>query len=611
MNRLAVYVFWEKDGIVRDYVVTYLKGLTTIANKLYVVVNGEIQSDGKHRIEKETKARVLQRPNEGVDFWAYKEALDTEGKEIVNYDEVVLCNCSCYGPIYPFSEMFAAMGKRDVDFWGITEWPLNEAGYQGTWVLSYFMVFRPNMFLSAEWKEYWKNLCPVHSRDECIALHETKFTQHFADKGFTYDVYCHNSTDYIDPTIEAPDKLVIEQRCPVIKRKAFCVEYNRLLSYHRGAASRRVFDYIREHGLYDTDVILDDLLATQHYAYVKDCLQLNFILPDSLVEKPLKTKPKTVVCFHLYYEDLLDSCFRYMQSIPSFADVFITTPKEELFAILPEKAKKFGLKNVTYKLINARGRAESAFLVATKEFILNYDYACIVHDKRSSFLRPGCIGVEFGLHNQDALLTSCAYVENILSVFENNPRIGILEPMNLVYANFRGLYGQEWGNNYSGTVDFLHRSGIDLPIAPDVPPLAPMGAMFWFRPECLRRLVEMDWEYEDFPAEPLPLDGSLIHIIERAYPFFAQDAGYLTGCISTIKHAQIHITNLSYLYREANIKLCRPVFSEKTREIIYVPSASQQIGVKGALKAYLKKHMPAKMWIFCKRLYYKLGGKPV
>ena len=216
MNRLAVYVFWEKDGMVRDYVVTYLKGLTTIANKLYVVVNGEIQSDGKHRIEKETKARVLQRPNEGVDFWAYKEALDTEGKEIVNYDEVVLCNCSCYGPIYPFSEMFAAMGKRDVDFWGITEWPLNEAGYQGTWVLSYFMVFRPNMFLSAEWSEYWKNLCPVHSRDECIALHETKFTQHFADKGFTYDVYCPNSADYIDPTIEAPDKLVIEQRCPVI-----------------------------------------------------------------------------------------------------------------------------------------------------------------------------------------------------------------------------------------------------------------------------------------------------------------------------------------------------------------------------------------------------------
>jgi lipopolysaccharide biosynthesis protein len=56
MNRLAVYVYWEKDGIVRDYNISYLKGLTAVAAKIYVVVNGEIQRCGKQRIEKE---RVL------------------------------------------------------------------------------------------------------------------------------------------------------------------------------------------------------------------------------------------------------------------------------------------------------------------------------------------------------------------------------------------------------------------------------------------------------------------------------------------------------------------------------------------------------------------------
>lgn len=610
MNRVAIFVFWEKNGVVREYVKVYLKGLMEVCSKIYVVVNGMISEIGKRELEDEIHATVLQRPNEGVDFWAYKTALDYEGETISEFEELVLCNCSCYGPVYPFHEMFDEMSKRKIDFWGITEWPFNESGYKGTWILSYFMVFRPRMFLSADWKQYWGNLCPVHSRDECIALHETKFTQYFADRGFTYEVFCPNTADYIDLTIEAPDKLVIEQRCPLIKRKAFCVEYDRLLSYHRGGTSRRLFDWLQKNGLYDTGIILDDLLATQHYAYVKDCLQLNYILPSTCVEMPLLRKPKVVVCFHLYYEDLLDFCFRYMQAIPEFADIFITTPKEELLPVIQEKIRTYGLQNVTLQMINARGRAESAFLVATKDFIQNYEYACILHDKKSSFLRPGCIGVEFGLHNQDALLASRAYVENLLAVFEANPRLGILEPMNLVYANFRGIYGQEWGQNYDGTVKFLQRAAIDLPIAPDVPPIAPMGAMFWFRPACMKRLLDMDWEYEDFPEEPLPLDGSLIHIIERAYPFFAQDAGYLIGWVSSAENAQIHITNLAYLYRQANIKLFCPAVICKTGETGCI-SYNKQAAIKRRVKIFLKRCMPPKLWNLCRKVYYSLIGKPI
>lgn len=609
MGRLAVYVFWEKDGIVRDYVTTYLKGLVAVAEKIYVVVNGEICPEGKARIETETGAIVLQRPNQGVDFWAYKAALDKEGEKISIFDEVILCNCSCYGPVYPFTEMFEEMDTRVVDFWGITEWPLNEGGYRGTWVLSYFMVFRPRIFLSPEWLYYWANLSHVHSREECIEKHETKFTAYFAERGFTYDIYCPNTPDYIDATIEAPDMLVIKQRCPLIKRKAFCAEYDRFLSYHRGNASRRVFDYIQTHRLYDTNIILDDLLATQHYAHVKDCLQLNYILPSTRTERRVDYKQKVIVCFHVYYEELLDSCFSYMQSIPSYVDIFISTPKADMVSLIEEKISAYRIANVRVEVINARGRAESAFLVATKDFIQNYDYACIVHDKKSSFLRPGCIGVEFGLHNLDGLLKTQAYVENVLSVFDDNPRLGILEPVNLAYANFTGLYGGEWGANYQGTVDFLKRCNIDVPISPDVPPIAPIGAMFWFRPACMKRLLDVDWDYEDFPEEPLPLDGSLIHIIERAYPFFAQDAGYLTGWVVSVEDAQVHMTNICYLYRQANLKSTAQVVLP-SGECICVPGAAQ-IGVKGALKIYLKKHTNPKLWNLLKRFYYALGGKKI
>ena len=126
----------------------------------------------------------------------------------------------------------------------------------------------------------------------------------------------------------------------------------------------------------------------------------------------------------------------------------------------------------------------------------------------------------------------------------------------------------------------------------------------------MKRLLDMDWEYEDFPEEPLPLDGSLIHVIERAYPFFVQDAGYLTGWISTAEDAQVHITNLAYLYRESNQRATRAVIDQITGEVQYV-TVVQDVGVKGALKTYLKKHMPATLWNFLKKIYYSLGGKPV
>lgn len=554
MKRLAIYVLWEKDGIVRDYVKVYLSGLQAVADKVKVVVNGKLSIEGRSELEK-LGVDILVRENVGVDFWAYKYGMEHENDYAEKYDQVILANCSCYGPMFPFSEMFDCMEKRDLDFWGITEWPENESGYVGTWVLSYFMVFNKRIIQSIDWKEYWDNLCEVHSREECIDLHETKFTAYFADRGYKYAVYCPNTQDFIDSTIEAPDWLLKKYRCPIVKRKAFCAEYNRFLSFHRGNSSKAAFDYIKENDLYDTNIILDDLLATQHYDAVKNCLHFNYILSENQITKELTVVPKVVICFHMYYEDLLEDCVNYLCSAPDFADIYITTPKEELVPQIDTLCKKYRIKNYRIEVIPARGRAEAAFLVATKSFIRDYDYACIVHDKKSSFLKPGIIGKEFGWHNQDALLKSKQYVLNILKLFEDNPRIGMLVPFNLLYANFRELYGSEWGENYEGTCQFLKENNIDVPISHDVPPVCPMGAMFWIRPKSMNKLLDKNWEYEDFPAEPLPLDGSLIHIIERAYPYFVQAEGYLTGWVASEKDAEVYVTDIAFLYRTAKGEL--------------------------------------------------------
>ena len=599
MNRLAAYVFWEKDGIVREYVVRYIKGLTEVASKVYVVANGEIQPEGKRRLEEECGAVVLQRPNVGVDFWAYKTALDQEGDAISDYDEIILCNCSCYGPVYPFSEMFDEMAGRQVDFWGITEWPTDADGFKGTWILSYFFVFRPHLFLSPEWAWYWKNLSEVHSREECIEKHETQFTAYFADKGFTYDVYCPNLPGYLDMTIEAPDELVVEQRCPLIKRKAFCTDYDRFLSYHRGTASRRVFDYIRDHHLYDTDIIVDDMLATQHGAYLKDCLQLDYVLSTRHGE-PLARQPRVAALCYLTQEELLDESFRYLLSMPAYADLYIVTDSDELAGVIREKAVSYRFASCRVSVMTPVGGAVEALLLTARESLTDYDYVCAIHDGQLPDPPVGHISEEIRRFSTEALLASSVYAANILAVFENNPRLGVLIPMNALHSTYRARYGQEWGLNYDGTVKLLERAGVSVPISPAVPPLSPMEAMFWFRPACLDRLLKLELSDADFKAgNP---DGSLYHNILRAIPFFAQDAGFLTGQVISVEGAENHIINLAYLLGKVNAAL----LSGSNR--VYVPM-EVNIGLKRSLKEYLKKHLPARAVSVLRRMYHWLPGR--
>lgn len=104
MKRLAFYTFWEKDAIVRKYVFTYLKGLQEVADKIIVIANGKLSSEGKEKLEK-LGVTVLQRENKGFDFGAWKAAFEFLGwDEVLKFDELVLTNCSNYSPVYPSLE---------------------------------------------------------------------------------------------------------------------------------------------------------------------------------------------------------------------------------------------------------------------------------------------------------------------------------------------------------------------------------------------------------------------------------------------------------------------------------------------------------------------------
>jgi lipopolysaccharide biosynthesis protein len=52
--------------------------------------------------------------------------------------------------------------------------------------------------------------------------------------------------------------------------------------------------------------------------------------------------------------------------------------------------------------------------------------------------------------------------------------------------------------------------------------------MFWIRSSLLTRFLDLDLTWDDYPAEPLPIDGTMLHAIERLLGVVAELDGNAT-----------------------------------------------------------------------------------
>lgn len=92
-----------------------------------------------------------------------------------------------------------------------------------------------------------------------------------------------------------------------------------------------------------------------------------------------------------------------------------------------------------------------------------------------------------------------------------------------------------------------------MPIEDDKDPVSAIGNCFWFKTKALSQLFNYTWNYQDFPAEPFPEDGTISHAIERIYSFVAQNNGYYTGILMENSYAKIEYLNLEYYLKNGYV----------------------------------------------------------
>lgn len=565
INRLVIYFFYDKDGIVDDYVTYMLDDVRKNCSELFVICNGVLSRNGRDKLEAVADS-VMVRKNEGFDVWAYKTALDYYGWEkLETYDEVVMMNFTIMGPLYPFSEMFEEMNARNLDFWGINKYHKYEVnpfeieyGYIPEHIQSHFIAVRSSMIKSVDFQEYWNNRPEINNYIDAVSKHEAIFTKSFSDKGFLWDVYVDTSdlegfTPY--PLMYCPTQLIKEKKCPVFKRRNFFQDLASTLTHMAGRNAMELLEYLDKETSYDVNMIWDNILRTINMADIKDCLNLNFVLPANLSNEIGDTKCALVM--HLYFKDLIPYCFEYAKNMPKDSDIIITTDTEDKVEAVNNylKSSEIDEKRVRVIKIENRGRDVSALLVGAAPFLYDYDLICFMHDKKVAQLRWGFSGFDFSERCFKNLLGSEALVNNIISLFENNPRLGVVYPLPPNHAEYNGNLGNQWGPNFEITQELAKKLLIKTPLDSAKEVIAPLGTMFWFKPISLKKLIDYGWKYSDFPEEPNKIDGTILHAIERLYCAAAQDAGFYSATVMSDDYARTELTNLDYMARQFSTRI--------------------------------------------------------
>lgn len=535
MNRLSLYVFYEKNGNLRDSDRFYIEGLRKISD-VAVIVNGLISKDGLKYLRK-GGYEYLCRENKGYDFGAWKDYFEAENARIMQkYDEIILCNCSCYGPVFPLENVFSRMSGVKCDFWGLHRHP----GIPGKFpphLQSYFLVLRRSLFSDSAFSDYLRSLRPAASWSEAVEL-ETHFTEHFENKGFASASYIGSSLSglYPDPTIILADRL-LEQGFPLVKRKVFTSDYSSHQSYTDGTCPGDVLEFLRKKTEYPVGFIKNDVIHSMPASKLRSIFHLTYVLssePDGSGAENAASRPcKSTVAAVLFScdESMIDRDLNYLRSLPENCSLYVVVLSRELKGIWEERLKTASCKyeiRIQPKQVKS---AAAAYLLTCRDVIDDFDCVCLMHDCKTSSACPQVKGLYFDEHCWNSVLFSRTYAENIIRLFEREPDLGLLMPSVPMFADWPDmLMNHEWSANLGIASDIVKKLKLSVPF--DEHPAVPFGGMFWIRGKAMEAFYRSRWNIADFSEEQSKNAGaSLPKSLERMYPMIAQESGFLSGWI--------------------------------------------------------------------------------
>ena len=155
--------------------------------------------------------------------------------------------------------------------------------------------------------------------------------------------------------------------------------------------------------------------------------------------------------------------------MPKDADVIITTDSEVKKAHIQRTFGEAGITPRVIRVVKNRGRELRALLSDCRDLLPEYDIICFLHDKKSG--QDGLpVGESYRHILFDNTLCSPEYVENIINLFHNEPRLGLLGVPRPMMGGYIGSVGVEWLSEFETARNLLKRMRVQVPVLPDRQP---------------------------------------------------------------------------------------------------------------------------------------------
>ena len=246
--------------------------------------------------------------------------------------------------------------------------------------------------------------------------------------------------------------------------------------------------------------------------------QATLLQPNDLI--PAELLPGHELCVaiqaHFFYPELAADLLARIQLNRVRCDLLISTD-DATKARIVQRLLSHHTGRVEVRVVPNRGRDIGPLLTGFADILDAYDVVGHVHGKRSSWHENKDVGeVWRGFLWENLIGGTHSMMDRILREFHVQPELGLVFPAD------PHIIG--WTKNRALATSLAERMGYEGPL-PDAFDF-PVGTMFWARVDVLRPLLDLNLSWEDYPAEPLPIDGTILHALERLLPFSAKLAGF-------------------------------------------------------------------------------------
>jgi len=242
------------------------------------------------------------------------------------------------------------------------------------------------------------------------------------------------------------------------------------------------------------------------------------ILADETNADTLPSNNCIALHVHVYYPEMLREIISKLLCNQIRPDLFISVVNEEARKLVISELKRYEGNIVDIQIVPNRGRDIGPLLTAFgQKIVANYNFVGHIHTKKTDWHHVDGFGRSWYLFLLENLLggKSGVMADTILARMNADSSIGMVFPDD---PNIVGWGGPNVvGRTANRVIAESFQSQLGVGKLPEHFTF-PVGNMFWARTSALAPFINLEFDWDDYPEEPVPIDGTLLHAIERMLP---------------------------------------------------------------------------------------------